>query len=62
MNIFWYVAPCSLLEVYRRFKGVCCLQNDRPDDRGKLDFDGASILWTIDQEAANTSETAVNFY
>jgi DNA gyrase inhibitor GyrI len=23
--IFWDVAPCSLVEVYRRFRGACCL-------------------------------------
>jgi hypothetical protein len=28
------VAPCSLVEVYQRFRGPCCLhhQGDRPDD------------------------------
>jgi hypothetical protein len=32
MNVFWVVAPCSLVEVYRRFRGACCLhhQGDRP--------------------------------
>jgi hypothetical protein len=28
MAVFWVVAPCSLVEVYRRFRG------DRPDDGG----------------------------
>jgi hypothetical protein len=23
--VFWVVVPCSLVEVYRRFKGACCL-------------------------------------
>jgi hypothetical protein len=23
MTIFWVVAPCSLVEVYRRFRGAC---------------------------------------
>jgi hypothetical protein len=23
--VVWVVAPCSLVEVYRRFRGVCCL-------------------------------------
>jgi hypothetical protein len=23
--VFWVVAPCSLLEVYRRFRSACCL-------------------------------------
>jgi hypothetical protein len=25
MAVFWVVAPCSLVEDYRRFRGVCCL-------------------------------------
>jgi hypothetical protein len=27
MAIFWAVAPCSLVEVYRRFRGACCLHH-----------------------------------
>jgi hypothetical protein len=32
MTIFWVVAPYSLVEVYRRFRGACCLhhQGDEP--------------------------------
>jgi hypothetical protein len=32
MTVFWAGASCSLIEVYRRFRGVCCLhhQGDRP--------------------------------
>jgi hypothetical protein len=32
MTVFWDVAPCSLVEVYRRFRGAYCLhhQSDRP--------------------------------
>jgi hypothetical protein len=26
MAVFWVVAPCSLVEVYQRFRGPCCLQ------------------------------------
>jgi hypothetical protein len=35
--VFWVVAPCTLVGVYRRFRDVCCLHH-RPDDRsvGKL--------------------------
>jgi hypothetical protein len=25
MAVFWVVAQCSLVEVYRRFRGACCL-------------------------------------
>jgi hypothetical protein len=31
MAVFWVVALCSLVEVYRRFRGFCCLHN-RPHD------------------------------
>jgi hypothetical protein len=27
MAVFWVVAPCSLVEVYQRFTGACCLQH-----------------------------------
>jgi hypothetical protein len=38
--VFWVVAPCSLVEVYQRFSGACCLhyQDDRPDDGGSKDL------------------------
>jgi hypothetical protein len=37
MAVFWVVAPCILVEVYRRFGGACCLHyqgDDHPDDVG----------------------------
>jgi hypothetical protein len=27
--VFWVVGPCSLVEVYRRFRGACCLHQGR---------------------------------
>jgi hypothetical protein len=32
MAVFWVVAPCGLVEVYRRFTGACCLHplDDEP--------------------------------
>jgi hypothetical protein len=27
MAVFWVVAPCSLVEVYQRFRVPCCLHN-----------------------------------
>jgi hypothetical protein len=32
--VFWVVAPCSLVEVYQRFRGPCCLHHQGPDDGG----------------------------
>jgi hypothetical protein len=51
MAAFWVVAPCSLVEVYRRFRSPCCLHNQS---------DG--ILIALMMDAASTSETSVNFY
>jgi hypothetical protein len=28
--VFWVVAPCSLVEVYQRFRGPCCLHKQGP--------------------------------
>jgi hypothetical protein len=41
---------CSLVEVYRRFRGVFCLHQG--DDGGI----------TLMREPASTSETSINFY
>jgi hypothetical protein len=27
MAVLWVVAPCSLVEVYQRFRGPCCLHH-----------------------------------
>jgi hypothetical protein len=32
MTVFWDVAPCDLVEVYRRFKGACCLHHQDDDE------------------------------
>jgi hypothetical protein len=31
--VFWVVAPCSLVEVYQRFRGPCCLHHQGDDGR-----------------------------
>jgi hypothetical protein len=33
MAVFWVVAPCSLVEVYRRFRGACCLHHEGSQPR-----------------------------
>jgi hypothetical protein len=40
MTVFWDIVLCSLVEVYRCFRGVCCLQHN-PDD------EGSKHLWNI---------------
>jgi hypothetical protein len=32
MAVFWVVAPCSLVEVYQRFRCPCCLHHQGDDD------------------------------
>jgi hypothetical protein len=51
MAVFWVVAPCSLVEVYQRFSGPCCLQHQ-----------GYIRAIALTMETARTSETLVNFY
>jgi hypothetical protein len=41
MAVVWVVAPCRLVWVYRRFRGLYCLQrqsDDRPTDGGRTDL------------------------
>jgi hypothetical protein len=52
MTVFWDVAPCCFAEVYRRFRGPCCLHHQG-------DESGVIALMMV---AASTSETSVNFY
>jgi hypothetical protein len=47
MTVFWDVASCSLVEIYRRFRGTCCLHQGDP-------------LIALMMEVANSSETSVN--
>jgi hypothetical protein len=48
MAVFWVVAPCSFVELYRRFRDVCCFHHQ-----------GDEVLM---MEGASTSGTSVNFY
>jgi hypothetical protein len=49
MAVFWVLAPCSLVEVYQRFRGPYCLRHQGDD-------------FIMMMEVARTSETLVNFY
>jgi hypothetical protein len=40
MAVFWVIAPCSLVEVYQRFRGPCWLHHS-PGDGGSTD------LWNV---------------
>jgi hypothetical protein len=50
MAVFWIVAQCSLVEVYQRFRGPCCLHHQGDE------------YFALKMEIARTSETSVNFY
>jgi hypothetical protein len=50
MAVFLVVAPCTLVKVYRRFRGACCLHHQGYESNIAL------------MKAGNTSETSVNFY
>jgi hypothetical protein len=53
MAVFWVLAPCSLVEVYQRFRGPCCLHH-QDDESAILDEklvyirNFASILYSED--------------
>jgi hypothetical protein len=51
ITVFWYVAPCSLVEVYRHFRGGCCLHHQ-----------SGELFIALMMEAESTSKTSVNFY
>jgi hypothetical protein len=72
MAVFWVVAPCSLVEVYQRFRGAFCLHHPgdhRPDVREERKelvrfqvLTAVVVIIALMMEAASTSETMVNFY
>jgi hypothetical protein len=48
--VFWDVASCSLVDVYRRFRGVWCLHHED---------DGGRELISVRQHDARTHDTAI---
>jgi hypothetical protein len=57
MAIFWVAGPCSLVEVYLRFRGTSCLHH-----QGSEKVSESDLLIALMMEAASTSEMLVNFY
>jgi hypothetical protein len=47
MAVFWDLAPCSVVEIDRRFRGTYYLHHQ---------------AMTLIMEAESTSETSINFY
>jgi hypothetical protein len=44
MAIFWVVAPCGLVDIYRRFRGACCLYHQ---SEGRPDYGGSRHFWKV---------------
>jgi hypothetical protein len=44
MAVFWVVAPCSLVEIYQRFRGPCCLHHQGDDNDPSCPIKGREIL------------------
>jgi hypothetical protein len=44
MIVFWDVEPCSVLELNRRFRGACCLQDQRVEFSDGLGNGGSKHL------------------
>jgi hypothetical protein len=57
MAVFWDVASCSLVEVYRGFRGGCCHHH-----QGDKKFLAPGLHITLMMEAASTFQTAVKSY
>jgi hypothetical protein len=50
MIVFWDVAPCSLVEVYRRFRGDCCLHHRAATSQKTVIFIlAAERTWNLEE-------------
>jgi hypothetical protein len=49
MAVFWVVAPCSLVEVRQRFRGLYCLHHQGDDSRN---VDKLRSVYTVLQSKA----------
>jgi hypothetical protein len=43
-TVFWVVTPCSLVDVYRRFTGACCLHHQCNDSSHVVNLYGEDTL------------------
>jgi hypothetical protein len=46
MDVFWVVSPCSLITVYRRFRGACC-QNNQGHEWHRYYDGGSRDFWNV---------------
>jgi hypothetical protein len=63
ITVFWVVAPCRLVRVYRRFRGLYCLhhQGDSTFQRSVLPQSSGKLV-ALMMEAVQTFQTLVNLY
>jgi hypothetical protein len=65
-TIFWYVAPCILVDVHRHLRGIyclCCSQGERYDKNHAERSIRVYCLAVINKtKAIRYSETSVNLY
>jgi hypothetical protein len=61
MAVFWVVSPLSLVEVYQRFRGPCCLHHQGDESLIALTRLARGLLVNLMMEAARISETPENF-
>jgi hypothetical protein len=54
MTAFWYIAPCSLVEVNRRFRSAYCLHHQG-------DNYSIELFISLMMEVVRTSDTSANF-
>jgi hypothetical protein len=47
MAVFWVVVQCSVVKVFRRFRGDCCLHHQGEENSSGLAFDGR-FVWFIE--------------
>jgi hypothetical protein len=47
MAVFWVVAPCSLVKVYQRFRGPCCLHHQGDESHGATTQKTAVLMLVI---------------
>jgi hypothetical protein len=57
MAVLWVVAPCSLVEFERRFRGAHCLHH-----QGEVSEVLVASIVALIMEAASISQTSENFY
>jgi hypothetical protein len=60
--VFWVVAPCSLVEVYRRFTGACCIHHQGDHKTTRRNNPEDSDLNTTKQFTVNTTEAYIYIY